>query len=445
MASPVRQSEISPRAHLDQPGGGALELTRLKTFVRAIKRAGFSFRRSNELHRVVVERVDQDDETLGLVAPVVIHDRDTIENNRMILTRDLEIVGGGEWLLTQIRKREARHSHARARHADSVPLHHQVLRFSRVPRGQTPPRLVEGGLRRAIGRNVPNRHASKLFQPEIGTRIERSDFQMLFDELDERQEKRTVEAVLVELARRYVRSCDHDHAEREQALEQSTENHRIGNIGDVELIEAKKPGLLRNGRSDEPDRILPADFTELGLLPQRVDALMNLAHEFVEMDATLAHHSRCCEEHVHQHGLAATNIAEDVKALDRLSLARSKQPAQRGRLAREPPLGKRVFELREAINNRPLGIRAFDLSSGYLRRILRRDGSGHEVNERSVEGLRRIASLQHQPQAASRGRIIARWWLREAPSTRASASKLLQKMAREPRGVCADRGERQSR
>src|SRR5262249_16840879 len=108
---------------------------------------------------------------------------------------------------------------------------------------------------------------------------------------------------------------------------------------------------------------------------------------------------------------------------------RSKQPAQRGRLAREPPLGKLVFELREAINDRLLGIVAFDLSSGYLRRILRRDGSGHEVNERSVEGLRRIASLQHQPQAASRGRIIARWWLREAPSTRASASKLLQKMA----------------
>src|SRR5262249_15290750 len=68
-----------------------------------------------------------------------------------------------------------------------------------------------------------------------------------FDELDEGQEKRTVEAVLVELARRHVRSCDHDHAEREQVLEQSTENHRIGNIGDVEFIEAKKPCLLRNG------------------------------------------------------------------------------------------------------------------------------------------------------------------------------------------------------
>src|SRR5262249_25529915 len=96
MASPVRRSEISLRAHLDQPGGGALELARLKTFVRTIKRARFSFRRSNELHRVVVERIDQDDETLGLVAPVVIHDRYAIEHNRMVLTRDLEIVGGGE-------------------------------------------------------------------------------------------------------------------------------------------------------------------------------------------------------------------------------------------------------------------------------------------------------------------------------------------------------------
>src|SRR5262249_44732697 len=166
---------------------------------------------------------------------------------------------------------------------------------------------------------------------------------------------------------------------------------------------------------------------ELGRRPRRGDALMNLAHEFVEMDATLAHHSRCCEEHVHQHGLAATNIAEDVKALHRLSLARSKQPAQRGRLAREPPLGKRVFTLREAINNRLLGIVAFDLSSGYLRRILRRDGSGHEVKERSVEGLRRIEGWQRQPQAALRGRSIAQRRLREAPSTGAPASSFFKR------------------
>ena len=55
----------------------------------------------------------------------------------------------------------------------------------------------------------------------------------------------------------------------------------------------------------------------------------------------------------------------------------SKQPAQRGRLAREPPRGKFVFEPHEAIYDRLLRVVALDLSSGDLRRILRRDGSGH--------------------------------------------------------------------
>ena len=69
MAAPVRQSEISLRAHLYQPGGGALEFARFKAFVGTIKGSRFSFRRSDELYRVVVKRIDQDDETLGLVTP----------------------------------------------------------------------------------------------------------------------------------------------------------------------------------------------------------------------------------------------------------------------------------------------------------------------------------------------------------------------------------------
>ena len=114
---------------------------------------------------------------------------------------------------------------------------------------------------------------------------------MLFEERNERQEQGAVEAVLVQFAWRHVRSCNHDHVERDQLFEQSAEDHCIGNIGDVEFIEAKKPCLLRNGGGDEPDRILPTDFTQLGFLPQRVGALVHLAHEFVEMDATLAHHA----------------------------------------------------------------------------------------------------------------------------------------------------------
>src|SRR5439155_22530600 len=88
MAAPVRQSEISLRAHLYEPGGDALEFARFKAFAGTIKGTRFSFRRSDELHRVVVKRIDQDDETLGLVTPVVIHDRYTIEHHLMVVALD---------------------------------------------------------------------------------------------------------------------------------------------------------------------------------------------------------------------------------------------------------------------------------------------------------------------------------------------------------------------
>ena len=72
-------------------------------------------------------------------------------------------------------------------------------------------------------------------------------------------------------------------------MNKPAEDHGIGNVGDVEFIEAKKLRLLRNGGGGNPDRILAADLAQLCLLPQCVDALVHLGHEFMEVDATLAH------------------------------------------------------------------------------------------------------------------------------------------------------------
>ena len=68
VAAAVRQRQIGLRAHLDQARGRALELLRLETVVGAIERVRLGRGRGDELHRIVVERVDQDDEALGLVA-----------------------------------------------------------------------------------------------------------------------------------------------------------------------------------------------------------------------------------------------------------------------------------------------------------------------------------------------------------------------------------------
>ena len=116
------------------------------------------------------------------------------------------------------------------------------------------------------------------------------------------------------------------------------------------------------------------------LLPERVDALVHVGHEFVEMHAALALDRRRREEQIHQHGLAAADLAENVEALDRLlrALARAEQPAERGRFARQPMLGEPRFERASWSTHRFLGGVALDLSGGDEGRILHRDGSRHE-------------------------------------------------------------------
>jgi len=125
-----------------------------------------------------------------------------------------------------------------------------------------------------------------------------------------------------------------------------------------------------NGSGDERDRIFAADFAQLRLLTQRIDALVHLGHEFMKMDAALAYDRRRGEEQIHQHGLAAADIAEDVETLDRLRLAHSEQPAEGGRLARETALGQSRFELRKPVDDCLLAGVAFDLSGGDAHRVL---------------------------------------------------------------------------
>ena len=49
------------------------------------------------------------------------------------------------------------------------------------------------------------------------------------------------------------------------------------------------------------------------VLPVGVDALMHLGHEFVEMRAALVRDRALLEEQIHQHGLAAADVAVDIE------------------------------------------------------------------------------------------------------------------------------------
>src|SRR5215467_15760788 len=67
-AAPVRECEILSRSHLDEARGRALEFARLIAFCAQIKGGRLRGSGSKELHAGIVERVDQHNEPLGLIA-----------------------------------------------------------------------------------------------------------------------------------------------------------------------------------------------------------------------------------------------------------------------------------------------------------------------------------------------------------------------------------------
>ena len=120
------------------------------------------------------------------------------------------------------------------------------------------------------------------------------------------------------------------------------------------------------------------DLAVLDFLPIGVNALMHIGHELVEMDAALAHHRTGLEEQVHQHGLAAADLAVDVKPFQRRGLfALAEQPAERGRFLRQPMPIEAPLELRQMLRQHRLAGIGLDFSGGNERRVARAEDFGH--------------------------------------------------------------------
>ena len=245
--------------------------------------------------------------------------------------------------------------------------------------GEPPPGVVKRGVRRGVGRHVPDRQAGELFQTKIGARIEPHHVHVLFQHVDERHEQRAVQAVLVEILRRHVRGRHHHDAALEQLREQPSEDHGVGDVGDVEFVEAEQPSLLGKLVGDVPDRILACVLAEFHFLAEGVDALVHVEHEFVKMRAALARDRARLEEKIHQHGLAASDVAVDVETLDRRqrALAAGEQPAERRGFSRQPVLLDPRFEPRHLVDHGELRGVALDSAGGDAGGILRCNGARH--------------------------------------------------------------------
>ena len=211
---------------------------------------------------------------------------------------------------------------------DGASLHGQFRRAAALAATEPPPGLIERRIGRRVVRHIPDRLPGELFQTEIGAGAELDDVHARVQHVDERQEQGAVEPIFVELVGRYICRGHHDDAAFKELRKKPAKDHGVGDVGDVKFVEAQQPSLRGQFLGDESDRVIVGMFAELHFLPDRVNAFVHIEHEFVKMRAALSRHRTALEKQIHQHRLAAPDVAVDIDTFDRRQppLAAREQP-----------------------------------------------------------------------------------------------------------------------
>jgi len=151
-----------------------------------------------------------------------------------------------------------------------------------------------------------------------------------------------VQAVFVEIGRVAIRCRDDHDTGLEQFLEQTAQNHRIGNIGHLHFVEAQEACLRRDLAGDGEKGVCRA-FCAL-VAQVGMDAL----HEVVEMDPAFAVDRRVGVKEVHHHRFADSDTTIKIDAVGlwfRLCLlAKAEQAARFARRGGVPTLAKAIPE-----------------------------------------------------------------------------------------------------
>src|SRR3974390_3123619 len=92
---------------------------------------------------MVIERVDQDDEALGLVAVGYALHRDFLKNESVEFVRDSQVVGGAQRPGAEIIEKKAGNAHGGLRNLHDATLHDQIMRLAGFVVGQPSPGLIE--------------------------------------------------------------------------------------------------------------------------------------------------------------------------------------------------------------------------------------------------------------------------------------------------------------
>ena len=314
-----------------------------------------------------------------MVAPFRAHARDTVDDQGVEPPGDLQVVARAERDRAEIGEGKA--GDAAGGEGDDQPpaLEFEQRRLGLGAGGE----LGEGGIQRRLGgfiqRCVVDRQALQAAQAVVEAAVQLEQVQARLENRDEGQEIFALQAALVEPVGREVRGRHDHHAGFEQRLEQPAQDHGVGDVGDVELVEAEQPGLLRQAPGEARQRVVLAALA--GPAPN-VQALVHLLHEGVEVDPPLGLDPGGLEEHVHQHRLAGADRADQIEALGRLGQAAPEAEAllpagaARARLI----VGERVVQALQLLRRQLLHGIEIDLARPLARAVGCERSLGHRAS-----------------------------------------------------------------
>jgi len=116
--------------------------------------------------------------------------------------------------------------------------------------------------------------------PIVGAIVDADDLELVFQQLDRRQDAVPMQAVRVQRIRVEVRGRDDADPVLEHRLQEAVQDHRVGDVGDVEFVEADQPISSRNALTEFLQRIHRAMKLR--------EFAMHLAHELVKVQPRLA-------------------------------------------------------------------------------------------------------------------------------------------------------------
>jgi multicomponent Na+:H+ antiporter subunit D len=295
---PARRLQVLARVHLDQAADGAMELVRQHAL--GVQLLGRDLRRDDQVDPPVVEHVDQPDEAPRLGGHRRTHARHARDDHRVELAGDLEIVVLRTRTAAQRAEVEPDRASGAAQRAYLAMLDQQA-RILVARLGQAREDLAQRPIGHVAQRRLVGVHVGDRALPVVDAGVHAQHVDVALEQLDRRQDAVAVQPCGVQPVGPVVRRDDESDAMREQPAHQPLEDHGVGDVGDVEFVEADQPIAARHVRRHRIERI--------GATLELVERAVHAAHELVEVQPRLAHDGHRRIEAVHEEALAAAHAA----------------------------------------------------------------------------------------------------------------------------------------